>query len=196
MTTAPSSPQHPIRLDVSDDLERNRLTVFFRFILVIPHFIWLALWGIAAYLAVIINWFATLFAGTSPQGLHDFIAQYLRYYTQVYGYFLYLADPYPGFMGNTPYPTDLEVDPPAPQNRWITGFRLIIAIPALIVAGVLGYVLQVIWLISWIVCTITGRMPLGLRDISAWILRFTIQTTAYTSILTDRYPSFQLNTEQ
>ena len=35
-----STAQHPVRLVVSDDLQRNRLTVFFRLILAIPHFIW------------------------------------------------------------------------------------------------------------------------------------------------------------
>ena len=39
---------HPIRLILSDDLSRTRLTVFFRLILAIPHLIWLGLWGIAA----------------------------------------------------------------------------------------------------------------------------------------------------
>ena len=57
---------HPIRLVVSDDLKRTRLTVFFRLILVIPHLIWLSLWGIVVYLAVIVSWFATLFAGRTP----------------------------------------------------------------------------------------------------------------------------------
>ena len=33
---------HPIHLVVTDDLERNRLTVFFRLILAIPLFIWVA----------------------------------------------------------------------------------------------------------------------------------------------------------
>ena len=34
-------------LDVTleDDLQRSRLTVFFRLLLGIPHFIWLVLWG-------------------------------------------------------------------------------------------------------------------------------------------------------
>ena len=84
---APVEP-HPIRLSVSDDLRRTRLTVFFRLILAIPHLIWLALWGIVVFFAVIVSWFATLFAGRTPDGLHDFIAQYLRYQTHIYGYLL------------------------------------------------------------------------------------------------------------
>ena len=82
---------HPIALSVTDDLRRTRLTVAFRLILVIPHLIWMSLWGIVVYFAVIGSWFATLFAGTTPLGLHNFIAQYLRYATQVYGYLLFLA---------------------------------------------------------------------------------------------------------
>jgi len=43
--------RHPIRLVVTDDLQRNRLTVFFRLILAIPHLIWVTVWGIVAALA-------------------------------------------------------------------------------------------------------------------------------------------------
>ena len=45
---------------VDDDLRRSRLTVFFRLLLAIPHFVWLLLWGIVAFFAAIANWFATL----------------------------------------------------------------------------------------------------------------------------------------
>src|SRR5215469_4569569 len=38
----------PVQLIVSDELERSRLTVFFRLILAIPLVIWLSIWGIAA----------------------------------------------------------------------------------------------------------------------------------------------------
>lgn len=187
---------HPIRLTFTDDLRRTRLTVAFRLILVIPHLIWLSLWGIVTSLAVIVSWFATLFAGTTPRGLHNFIAQYLRYSTQVYGYLLFLADPYPGFLGDRPYDADLEIAPPAPQNRWKTGFRLILLIPAQIVAGVLGYLTYIIAVISWFACLFTGSMPVGLRNLTAWIVRFVQQTNAFAYLLTDRYPSFSLDANE
>lgn len=186
---------HPIRLAVTDDLSRNRLTVAFRLILAIPHLIWLTLWGIVVYLAIIVSWFATLFAGQTPQGLHDFIAQYLRYSTHVYGYLVFLADPYPGFLGDSAYDCDLAIAPPAPQNRWVTGFRVILAIPALIVQAVLGYLLYIVAIISWFACLFLGAMPLGLRNLTAWVLRFTQQTNAYVMLLTDRYPSFGTETD-
>jgi ABC-type uncharacterized transport system permease subunit len=181
---------HPIVLTVSDDLSRNRLTVAFRLILAIPHLIWLGLWGVAASLAVIVSWFATLFSGRTPDGLHAFLAQYLRYSVHVSGYLLFLADPYPGFLGDRPYGADLAVAPPAPQNRWKTGFRIILAIPALLVSQILGYLVQVLAIISWFACLFTGAMPLGLRDLTAWIVRFNSQTYAYVMLLTERYPNF------
>ena len=186
---APVEP-HPIRLSVSDDLRRTRLTVFFRLILAIPHLIWLALWGIVVFFAVIVSWFATLFAGRTPDGLHDFIAQYLRYQTHIYGYLLFLADPYPGFMGTDPYQADLSIAPPAPQNRWTVAFRIILAIPVLIVSSIIGYLLEILGLISWVACLFLGSMPLGLRNLTAWAVRFTAQTHGYMGLLTDRYPNF------
>ncbi len=187
---------HPISLTVSDDLQRTRLTVAFRAILAIPHLIWVVLWGIVVYLAVIVSWFATLFAGQTPEGLHNFIAQYLRYTTQLYGYLLFLADPYPGFFGDRAYPVNLIVAPPAPQNRWKTAFRLILVIPAGIVGWVLGELMLVVAIISWFACLFTGSMPLGLRNLSAWIVRFDAQTSGYFTLLTDRYPNFSTDPQE
>lgn len=183
------APDHPVRLVVTDDLRRNRLTVFFRLILAIPHLIWLTLWSIAAVFAGIANWAVTLISGISPPGLHNFLAAYVRYSTQVSAYFYLVADPFPSFAGKPGYPVDLEIDPPQPQNRWKTGFRLILVIPAWILVSVLQYVVQIIGFLGWFVCLALGRMPQGMRDLSAYCLRFQAQTYAYLAVLTDRYPS-------
>jgi hypothetical protein len=188
--------EHPVRLELDDELGRTRLTVAFRIILAIPHLIWLSLWGIVAFLAVIVSWFATLIRGETPLGLHNFIAQYLRYSTHVTGYLVFLADPYPGFMGDQPYGADLYVAPPAPQNRWVTAFRIILGIPAMIVAQILRYLVAVLAVIAWFVCLFAGFMPLGLRNLLAWTVRFGLQTTAYMGLLTERYPSFSTDIHQ
>lgn len=175
---------------MTDDLKRSRLTVFFRWILAIPHFVWWYLWSIVALLAWIANWFATLFGGRSPDGLHNFLASFDRYSTHINAYIFLLADPFPGFAGRLgSYPVDLEIDPPVPQSRWITGFRLILAIPATILMSVLQYVLQIIGFLGWFVCLVLGRMPEGMRNLGAYCLRYQAQTYAYVSLLTQRYPS-------
>ena len=191
--TANIQARHPIRLVVTDDLRRNRLTVFFRLILAIPHLVWFALWGIVAVLAVIANWFATLVKGQSPNGLHEFLATYLRYQTHVYAYVLLIADPFPGFGGKPGYPIDIEVEPPQPQNRWTVGFRLILAIPAYVISAIMGYLNRALAFFSWFVALALGRVPEGLRNFAAFALRYEQQTTAYAYLLTQRYPSFNVS---
>jgi uncharacterized protein DUF4389 len=183
------APDHPVRVIVTDDLRRNRLTVFFRIILAIPHLIWLTLWSVAAVFAGIAAWAVTLINGISPSGLHNFLAAYVRYSTHVTAYIYLVADPFPSFSGKPGYPVDVEIDPPQPQNRWITGFRIILVIPAAILNQVLQYVVQIIGFLGWFVCLALGRMPQGMRDLSAYCVRFQAQTYAYLAILTDRYPS-------
>jgi Domain of unknown function (DUF4389) len=191
MDAPATTSQHPVRLVVTDDLRRNRLTVFFRLLLAIPHLIWLSLWGIAAYVAAIVNWFAVLIVGRSPQALHDFLVAYLRYLVHVQAYLHMLADPYPGFVGAAGYPVDLDVAGPEPQNRLVTLFRLLLAIPALIVAYVLGLVMYVIGILGWVASLVLGRMPEGMRNLGSYCLRYTAQTAAYAYfVLADSYPSF------
>ncbi len=70
-----------------------------------------------------IAWFAALFTARVPEGLHDFIAGYLRYATRVWAYATIVGDPFPPFGSGGSYPVDLEVDPPVRQNRWTVFFR-------------------------------------------------------------------------
>jgi hypothetical protein len=190
-----STAQHPVRIVVSDDLQRTRLTVFFRLILAIPLFLWAALWAVIALLAAVVNWFATLFTGRSPDGLHTFLATFLRYTTHVRAYTLLIADPYPGFTGKPGYPIDLEVDPPQPQSRLTVFFRIILAIPALFVANILSNLSQLLAVFSWFIALVTGRVPEGLRNFAVLALRFETQTYAYVLLLTERYPSFNVGIE-
>jgi len=188
---------HPIRLVVNDDLQRNRLTVFFRLILAIPLFLWAILWGVIVSLAWIVNWFATLFMGQSPEGLHNFLATYLRYTTHVRAYALLVADPYPPFTGKEgTYPIDLEVDPPERQNRLTVFFRVILAIPALFLSNLLSQLNQLLAIFSWFIALITGRVPEGIRNFAALALRIETQTWGYVMLLTGRYPSFNVGVEQ
>ena len=186
---AQAPPRKPVRLLVTDDLRRSRLTVFFRFLLFLPHYVWLSLWGFAAFFAVIASWFATLAAGRSPDALHRFLAAYVRYQAHVYSYLLLVANPFPGFVGAAgSYPVDVDIDPPARQNRWITAFRLVLAVPAAIVAWVLTFVLYLVSFFLWVVGLILGRSPEGLRNLGAFVIRYWAQTYAYLYLLTDSYP--------
>jgi ABC-type multidrug transport system fused ATPase/permease subunit len=181
--------RHPIGLIVTDDLRRWRLTVFFRLLLAIPQIIWLSIWSIAVIFTVLIAWFAGIVTGRVPDGLHNFNAAFLRYATRVTGYLFLLADPWPGFSNTQPYPIDARVDSPVQQSRLTVFFRLILAIPALILVYVFRAVNEVVAFFAWFYCLVTGRMHEGMRNLSAWLLRYEVQTYAYLMLLTGRYPS-------
>ena len=132
------SPERPVRLVVRDDLERNRLTVFFRLVLALPLFVWVTLRGIAAFFVAFANWLAVLVQREVPASLHDFVASYVRYATQVSAYVFLAANPYPWFRCQDSYPIDVEIEPPVPQGRRGGFFRLVLALPALLLAAVLG----------------------------------------------------------
>jgi hypothetical protein len=185
--------EHAVTLVVTDDLRRNRLTVFFRLLLAIPHYVWLYLWGIAVAVVTLIAWFAALFTKRVPDGLHRFLARYVRYQVHVYSYVVLVADPYPGFGGEEgTYPVDLRVAPPQEQGRLGVFFRLLLAIPALVVSYVMNYLMGIVAFFAWFACLFLGRMPEGMRNLLAFTIRYHAQTQAYVSLVTSQYPSFNV----
>jgi len=196
---------HPITVTVDDDGARSRLTVFFRLLLAIPHFLWLVLWSLAVVTLALPAWLITLGARTLPDPLHNFFSAYVRYATHLNAYVSLLANPYPPFTGPAAgYPVDAVIAPPAPQNRWKTGFRLILAVPALMLGAALAggsvsagststysssmSVLVVVSFLGWWAALFTARMPSGLEGAGVYALRYAAQLGGYLLFLTDRYP--------
>src|SRR5580765_6378257 len=161
-TSMATAGAHPIGLIVTDDLQRNRLTVFFRLLLAIPHFIVVILWAVLTDLVVLVAWFAALFTGQVPDGLHNFIANWLRYATRVTAYVFLLTDPFPPFGPSGSYPVDARIAPAAPQSRLTVFFRLFVAIPALLLTYVFRAVNQIVALLGWFYSLATGQMHEGM----------------------------------
>jgi Domain of unknown function (DUF4389) len=183
-------PYRPVAVMLGDDdLRRSRLTVFFRLLLALPHLVWLVLWSVAALVVILVGWFAALAVGRLPTPFHRFLAAWLRYQVHVYAFLTLVANPFPGFAGAAgSYPVDVRVDPPERQHRLKTLFRLVLAYPANLVAWTLTGALWIVALFGWFVGLVLGRMPHGLRGLGAFALGYGAQTTAYLSLLTDRYP--------
>ena len=76
------------------------------------------------------------------------------------------------------------------QSRLTIFFRVLLAIPAIILTYIFRVVNQVVALLGWFYSLALGRMNEGMRNISAWLLRYEQQTYAYIFLLTGRYPSF------
>ena len=86
----------PLRVDFAPQpSERNRITVAFRLILIVPAIVYAVLVAVAATLAVIVAAFAVLFTGRWPQGLRTFVLNAGRLTLRVSSYGRLLTDTYP-----------------------------------------------------------------------------------------------------
>ncbi|MFL5579059.1 MAG: DUF4389 domain-containing protein [Gemmatimonadaceae bacterium] len=211
--------RHPLEVRVEPALDhRNRLTVAFRPLLAIPHIVlvggpvaaaltwatrstpggrveWGAGGGVLGAVAVVcavIAWFAILATGRHPGGLRELAVFYLRWRVRAIGYQVLLRDEYPPF-GEAPYPVELVVELPAkPRDKASVAFRIILAIPQLLVLWALSIAWAVVTLVAWFAVLFTGRHPAGLYGFSVGALRWTTRVEAYLLLLHDEYPPFSL----
>jgi Domain of unknown function (DUF4389) len=88
------------------------------------------------------------------------------------------------------YPVRYEADYVEEQHRWITFFRLILAIPWAIVASVYLTAAYIVAILVWFAIVFTGRHPQGLYNFNAGVIRFLGRANAFFFLQTDRWPSF------
>ena len=185
---------YPVTFEADYVERRSRLTAFFRLILVIPLAIWGYFYGILALIAVVIAWFAIVFTGHYPAGLYGFVSGYTRFATRVAAYVALLADPYPPFAGSDDgaYPVRMRfAGPLEPYSRAKTLFRIILAIPIVILRYVMTLLLEIGAVGAWIVIVVTGKMPRGLFDLMVLANSYMARSDAYIFLLTETYPPFQ-----
>jgi hypothetical protein len=185
---------YPVTFEADYVERRNRLTTFFRLILVIPLVVVLWFYEIVAFFAVIFAWFAIIITGGLPDSLYGFLSGFIRFLTRVTAYSSLLVDPYPAFGGapDASYPIRMDFDGPLPvYSRLKTGFRFILAIPVAVLRWAIGLLLQVAAFGAWFVIVITGRLPRGLFDVMVLASSYTARSDAYLFLLTETYPPFQ-----
>lgn len=88
---------YPAVLYSARTVKRNRLTVFLRAIMAIPHFIALYFVGIVAGIMFVVAWFAVLITGRWPEGMREFAIGYLRWQMRYSAYLFLVCDEYPPF---------------------------------------------------------------------------------------------------
>ena len=186
-------PTYPVTFEADYVEPRSRVTTFFRLLLVIPHLIVAACWGIAVFVVVVIAWFALLFTGRWPEAMYDFTASFLRYYTRIHAYLFLLVDPYPPFSGadDASYPVRLHVGPALPEyNRLKVLLRIFYIIPAYLIVYVMNVVVELAAIASWLVIVVTGKQPKGLQDVIGLCVSYTARAYALFLLLTETYPPF------
>jgi hypothetical protein len=183
---------NPISFDPAYEVDRNRLTTFFRLIIVIPWAIWVTVYGLAVYVVVFIAWFALLFTGRYPGGMYDFVAGYIRLSARTWAYLGLLTDELPSFSGNPEpdYPVKVDVAPPqADYNRAKTFFKLVLYFPQALIGGY-GLVLVVQWaaFISWFRIVFAGTQSITMHEALAGSSAYLIRSTGFLLLLTEAHP--------
>lgn len=184
---------YPIGLQVDPPQVQNRATVFFRIIMAIPAWIVAGVVGVAAAICVLITWFVVLFTGRAPAGLLNFIGGWLRWALRVQGYAYLLTGVYPPFSleeaASYPIRPSFQAQLDA-RNRLTVFFRILLAVPHLVILWVLQYAAAIVALIAWFAALFTGAVPEGLHNFIAGWLRWYARAYGYTLLLTDEYPPF------
>ena len=117
-------------------------------------------------------------------------------------------------IGPMPYPVSVSVEPvAADRDRLTTAFRLVLAIPHLLLVGsvgfgfavhsgsnsvssfsgetgLLGTVAIALTIVSWFTIVISGEHYTPIRRYTRFYLRWRVRSLAYLMLLTDRYPPF------
>jgi len=185
---------YPVSFEADYVEERNRLTTFFRLILVIPVVIVLMVYGLLATVAIVVAWVTIVISGRYPPGMYEFVANFNRFLARVTAYAALLADPYPPFNGSAeqPYPVRMEfAGPLETYDRLKTLFRVILAIPILILRYAMNILLEIGAVAAWFLIVITGKMPRGLFDLMVLANSYMARSDAYLYLLTETYPPFQ-----
>lgn len=184
---SPTSGEALVELDVFPPEQHRRWTVLLRLLLAIPHLIVLYALGYAAFVVVVCGWFGALVLGRLPEWCGEFLRGYFGYAARVYGYLGLLVDDYPPVWTAPDYPVRLEFPAPTPLNRVAVFFRLILALPIL----VLSYWFSIGWFIVafilWLIVLITGRMPGAVFEATSAVLRIEMRVSTYTYLLTPAY---------
>jgi Domain of unknown function (DUF4389) len=176
-----------VRVTFDTDLRRRRLAVLFRVVLVIPPLIVLAAWTVLAVPVLAVAWLATLVRGQIPRVLHRFLRGYVSYWTQVTGWWNLVTDRFPRIRRRDVHPVQLDALL-VKQSRVLTFFRIVLAVPSLVLGSVLGVVLAVSAVAAWFVSLARGRTTDGLRELGAFCVRYQAEVLAYLLLLTPRVP--------
>ena len=202
---------YPASLSVDyPDRELNRLTSFFRLIVIIPIGVILYLVSGAVYRSgdesqwvVAISAGGVLFLATMlmlvfkqkyPRWWFDWNIALTKFSIRVGAYLALLRDEYPSTDEDQaahieiPYP-DAKKD----LNRWLPLVKWFLAIPHYIILFFLGIAAVFVVIITWFAILFTGRYPKGLFDFVVGVMRWSLRVMAYAALLTtDEYPPFTL----
>lgn len=181
------------RLVMDWELKRRRLTVFFRPILMFPHYFVQYAYGVAAGVLTIGIWFYALVKGRPPVGPTTFVSKVAQYQARTMAYSFLLTDTYPPFSLTDPadpalrHPVGVEIYP-GPLNRGAVFFRMVLLFPSAMVSVFLQMGVALLSIAHWLFAMVRGRSPQPIYQVTAVYGRYAMRQSAYMNMISPRYP--------
>jgi hypothetical protein len=206
---------YPVRLDARLEPDLSRWLWLVKWILVIPHWIVLALLWIAVIPLTAVSGFAILFTGRYPRAIFEFNAGVMRWTWRVsyYSFSALGTDRYPPFslMPDPTYPADLSIDYPERLSRGLVLVKWwLLAIPHYLIVGLFASgwagwyaddwrmnagtgLIGILVLVAAVILAVSGSYPQQLFDFVMGMNRWCYRVLAYAALMRDEYPPFRLD---
>ncbi|WP_067429753.1 DUF4389 domain-containing protein [Nocardioides jensenii] len=205
---------YPVRVDATLQEPLSRWLWLVKWILVIPHYVVLALLWLAFLVLTVVAMVAIVVTGRYPRPIFDFNVGVLRWSWRVayYSYGGLGSDSYPPFSlaERVDDPARLEVVYPERLSRGLALVKWwLLAIPHYLVLSLFlggsGYavhghngaaalgLIPLLVLIAGVALLFTGRYPRDIFDLVLGLNRWVLRAVAYVGLMTDRYPPFRLD---
>jgi hypothetical protein len=105
-----------------------------------------------------------------------------------------VPEPIGGLTADAPPPTSsthvLRIENVEARDRVTTGFRLLLAIPWLILQGLWGIGALLASVVAWFALVFTGEYPPALYEFVSNYARYSARVSAFEFLLVDGYPPF------
>jgi hypothetical protein len=185
--------------------DRNRLTAFFRIIIVLPVAIYFSAFAVNSFstsnwsyslggLIVLPTLLALVFRGIYPSYALAFNHALISLETRVNAYALLLTDDYPSIEENEIVKITLpDVGDGSELSRVMPLVKWLLAIPLYVMGLIYLFYGIFLTLFAWFSILLSGKYPVWCADAMVGILAFFNRVYGYAFILvTDEYPTFSL----
>jgi cobalamin synthase len=198
-------PDYPVTLTYAPDEGQNQLWgiplvgLIVRGFLCIPQGIVLAALGLLMYVVAFVNWIPILVNGRQAAWVYTLAGGTFRMSLRTTAYILLMTGVYPPFWIEGDHPVNLTLRTDEEQNRlWGIPFvgilvRLFLLIPHVIALAVLGVVVGVLALFTWVPVLVNGRTGDWVIRWIGGFYRWSARVYAYAFLLTAKYPPFSLD---
>ncbi len=182
---------YPVEYEVDFNARPNRGTTFFRIILAIPWLIVATVYAIAFAFTHFFAWVAIIVMGRYPAWLFNFNSGVIRFFVRTNAWVYLQSDEWPpfGIADDPNYPIRVKIAPAAErQSRLKALFRLVLALPMLIVLYAVNYMHMWLGVIAWVTIVFRGYLPEGVNTALTFANGFYARLYGYVAFLTDDYP--------